>query len=516
MKSTRKYLPPVLFAGFAVLLFLNSLTSVFAITTTTSPPIAQPAQNILISSFGFYSSENNTESAFAEIYNQSDQPVDINNWQVGLACSGANPSSKIINSTNNNADGWLRSKKYYYVDLGNFICNVGSDLTIKLSSTNKNIQTIQDIPGYQNTVDPSIWKQYQRDNSPSSTRDLSGVFSHDYEKLSTSDAASFTPYSDDLYYPPSTNDGLKIVEIFPHSKDCLPWNDNELCHDYFKLYRSIGSTENVAPATYSLAYKSSSSATIHRIDLLSIPSAGHYALIDSDSSGEPISLTDSGGYVWLEDSGGIIQYKDTAVNYPSASSSSYVGASYIYHDSSWQWTSTPQPYGANHLSPLSADTTSSSSLVPCRSDQYRNPLTNRCNLEVTASTLVPCASNQYRNPATDRCNSLLTSSAPLKPCDSDQYRNPATNRCKSKASSSNQLTPCKSGWVRNIETNRCRKDSAIKGASTIKDVQSTDTKSSREWLIAALVIAIALGFAVYEWRQEILAHSRSLFGHRTQ
>lgn len=506
MKRAKYYL---LTAITTVLLVLSGPGQVQAVSTITSPPVAQPAANVLISSFGFADSS----TVFVELYNQADTPVTIDNWQLNLVCMSQDPAcvagtcyakTVIDVPKNNGLNGWLRSKSYYTVLLGNFACNSTTALVLNLTSAGgTSIQTISSIP--QPTVLPTVWQQYQRNYSVNSTRNLSDNFSTDYEKLSDKDAAAFTPYSDPFYYPPADSKGLVITEVLPHSKSCLPWDDDTLCHDYIKLHRAAGNHEAIAPGEYSLAYKSADSGNVHYINLVATPSAGQYTLVNTDNVGDPLDLTNSGGYVWLTDAGNVAPYKNTAVNYPSASSDSYIGASYAFDGSVWQWTSTPQPFGQNKITALAQTTPSStSSLTPCRSDQYRNPTTNRCNLKVNANTLVPCATNQYRNPATNRCNSLSSSSA-LKPCAADQYRNPATNRCKSKASAANNLKPCQPGWVRNPDTNRCRKDSAVKGAtSVIKDVKIPTQKSHTEWIIAAVVVAAALAYGAYEWRSELL------------
>lgn len=183
-------------------------------------------------------------------------------------------------------------------------------------------------------------------------------------------------------------------------------------------------------------------------------------------------------------------------------------------DGFWQYTNQPTP-GAANLSSLSADddqaeetnSSGSSALVPCRADQERNPDTNRCRLIATAAaSLVACGPGQERNPATNRCRSLLIATNDLVPCKEGQERNPETNRCRSIASTANALVPCAAGQERNPETNRCRKStgSGATGIAGVKDVDSGSMASQPKWLLVGLAVIAAVGYALYEWRQEML------------
>jgi hypothetical protein len=83
----------------------------------------------------------------------------------------------------------------------------------------------------------------------------------------------------------------------------------------------------------------------------------------------------------------------------------------------------------------------------CKSDEEKNPDTNRCRKK--------CKDGQFRNPATQRCNNVKKNktvkqvkSAVPKKCKDDEETNPDTNRCRKK---------CKDGQYRNVSTQRCRK-----------------------------------------------------------
>ena len=165
---------------------------------------------------------------------------------------------------------------------------------------------------------------------------------------------------------------------------------------------------------------------------------------------------------------------------------------------------------------------------PCKSHQYRDPVTNRCRKKSTsakksrakkssakkAKSLKPCKSHQYRDPVTNRCRNKSTSAKKsstkkssakkaksLKPCKSHQYRDPVTNRCRNKSTSAKKsstkkssakkaksLKPCKSHQYRDPVTNRCRnKSTSAKKSSSKKSSakklsveKSSSKKSSNE------------------------------------
>ncbi len=116
----------------------------------------------------------------------------------------------------------------------------------------------------------------------------------------------------------------------------------------------------------------------------------------------------------------------------------------------------------------------------------------------------PCAANQFRNPETGRCKLTPVIAAPT-PCKEGQERNPATNRCRNSVAATTP-TSCKEGQVRNPETNRCR--TVVKMSSVGYDVKGVQTKASAQlsWYYWAAIIAVVLlimGYAVWEWRQEL-------------
>jgi hypothetical protein len=491
--------------------------SAAAISAGPQPSAATTTPNILITSIVA-----DTTLEDLEIYNQSDAPIDLAGWSFSFTIKdGGNCSAGETSPSINFPDGWMLSKAYLTFENGGNdaaadIFSVGpafgagcsnpwlTSIQISDGSTAEQIITIPDGAALSAGV-----KQKQRDNSSSSARTLTGTFATDYAALTASDIAGGL-FSDPLYTPPDNDDGLQVVEILPRAAGCSPVDTGISCSDFVKVVNDSGMQADLSH--YALAYKSSSSASISTVPLSGLLDAGKFAIINTKDDGSPISLTDSGGYVWLEDVEGIKIYAPV-VQYPSASSDTKIGWAWAFDGSAWQWTSEPTldantfPLENPEVQTGSSSGSGSSSLKPCAADQYRNPATNRCKkIVVSASTLVPCKPDQERNPATNRCRSILAASSTLTPCKTGQERNPATNRCHSVTAASNSLTPCQPGWSRNPATNRCRKTSAVKGDSiaNIQDVKAPIAGNNLRWLFAAAAITGALAYAFYEWRQEIM------------
>ena len=182
------------------------------------------------------------------------------------------------------------------------------------------------------------------------------------------------------------------------------------------------------------------------------------------------------------------------------------------------------------------------SLVPCKSHQYRDPITNRCRNKSSKKSspkkpakktptkkpakktptkkptkksppkktsrsrksFAPCKSHQYRDPITNRCrNKSSKKSSPkkpakksppkktsrsrksLEPCKSHQYRDPITNRCRNKETykrdrQRSEKVPCKPHQYRDAVTGRCKNKSGHKRErSRVREPAPRTPKSGR-------------------------------------
>lgn len=231
-----------------------------------------------------------------------------------------------------------------------------------------------------------------------------------------------------------------------------------------------------------------------------LPASGYISFSNGDI---PFTLVNTTSQVFIISADG--QTIDTSLIYEEP----YDGMSWALISGQWQFTNQPTPGNANLASLIVADDVQeivAASLAPCASNQYRNLETNRCRMIVTASsTLTPCRDDQYRSEETNRCRSLASAMPSLISCGDDQERNPATNRCHSiVANASAGLTPCKDGQERNTETNRCRNVAKLTDVGySVQPIVKDDNNTSG--LIAlGVIISIAVGYALWEWRVELV------------
>jgi len=140
----------------------------------------------------------------------------------------------------------------------------------------------------------------------------------------------------------------------------------------------------------------------------------------------------------------------------------------------------------------------------CDDGYFRNIETGYCNKVQTIEPQADCDDGKYRNPETNRCRNIETVSALLTPCASNQVRNPETNRCRNVASVSS-LQPCASNQERNPETNRCRSKTAMIEADFPVEAVGQASEATLGWWAFGGVGVIALGYAGWEWRNEMLS-----------
>ena len=119
-----------------------------------------------------------------------------------------------------------------------------------------------------------------------------------------------------------------------------------------------------------------------------------------------------------------------------------------------------------------------------------------------------CEAGKIINETTGNCVKITTVSE--KVCAEGQYLNPLTGRCK-KIEVAKAKT-CKEGYELNEETGRCRKIKENIGADYSLVKETYEEKTSFVALYAVVgVIAIGLGYVIYEFRREIWRLFRKVF-----
>ena len=185
----------------------------------------------------------------------------------------------------------------------------------------------------------------------------------------------------------------------------------------------------------------------------------------------------------------------------------------------WVYTNNPTPGLTNTASTEKAkiDDSIISLLQPCADNQYRSLSTNRCRLLTPlVGSVTPCKDGQYRSEETNRCRNIASELKTIVPCDAGEERNPDTNRCR-KIVADVAPVACKEGQERNPDTNRCR--TITKMPTADYGVLGAETKSGGNWYAFAaigLVLLLAVGYAIWEWHDEIGKFFRRLYKHVTR
>ena len=450
---------------------------------------------------GYQLAEGAQNIAAVEIYNASDAPVNLADWVLYAVLKDT--SSHLIGAATV-YEGWLLP--------GEHVVYASSETTTYQLIANKQTGIVGSLEfrymgsgaGYKAAVAPM---KDQSDLAFFRTYTSTG-YSSAAQPFASAPARVF--YDDGLYQAPADADGLQIVEVYPYGSDCAPNDESILCGDYIKLMNH--GTEAIDLSGFALRTDSSSTSrtTANIFTLNGTLNVGEYSAVYKTDAGSMISLTNSGGYVWLEDAWGMMRFDSTITKYESAGVNEQGYAYALTQDNSWAWTTTPRPTGQNNITlPVVA-------VAECPEGKYRNPDTGRCRtIEEAVNALSICEEGYERNPVTNRCRKVATvASATLTPCLEGQERNPATNRCRSIASAVAELLPCEEGYERNPDTNRCRKvsGSAMPSADFPVAPVKVAAYDTAGWWAFGAVLAVVVGYGVWEWRTEIAAVARRVLG----
>lgn len=125
---------------------------------------------------------------------------------------------------------------------------------------------------------------------------------------------------------------------------------------------------------------------------------------------------------------------------------------------------------------------------------------------MTTALLTDCGEGRERNPLTKRCRNIVstTKSVP-KPCRDDQYRSEETGRCRNMVLASTRK-PCKDTQYRSEETGRCRNLSVSSVPAAGFAVQPTKDSGIAfvGWWALGGVVLLGVSYGVWEWRREII------------
>lgn len=489
-----------------------------AIDTSPAPPIL-PNSPLL---FTAYFIETATPH-YIELYNSSSDLINIRDWKMTMTWSSIAPGTPSAVTTPlslklSNSDQYIPAKSYAVVGFGDAVNNPSIHVDALTGQPGEYISQLQlENPSYQ----PYTKYFSSAQTAPMRLKETSTGYTStgNYSAETRSSLYDNGLYEVGISSPASVP--LQVVEVLANPRTCSPLETDTACREYVKLYNPTDGDISFENTRLHIGSMSSSGTTVH---LGGVIKAGSNAVFSTKEDGSDLSISNGGGYVWLEDTYGLKIYDNTVMAFEDATSSIHKGQSWALIDGQWQWA-TPSPSGANlPLPPEPEQTTPATTSIvqPCRSDQYRNPLTNRCKLiEVSDSSLTPCAANQYRSPETNRCRlvNAASSSSSLTPCAANQYRSTETNRCRLvSTASTSSLKPCATNQERNPDTNRCRNITSSQIPQADFAVQTTADPPSQTigWLAFAGVAGLAASYGVWEWRREIGSKISGVAGRLTK
>lgn len=497
----------------AVIVTLLSTLPVSAIEASL-PPEKLNTSPVLISA---YYIDTNTPG-YIELYNNGSEPFNLKNTTIQIKWSAiANaPSTTIVTNPLtlplSGSDAYLPPRQFAVVSFGGIV----NGASLSMESVAGNDQTfVSEISVRSDAYKPyvksfaAVQTQRMMLNETTTGYTSTGAYSLDTRS---------TLFDSGLFRPNRLDFPLAPTEILSNPRNCPPLDSSIDCREYIEFYNSTTETVSFDGVRLRIGYQGQSATSSNSVLLSGELKPGEYAIFNKTASGGPLSITNTGGYVWLEDMYGVNQFPSTVVGYADASSTTRKGSTWANVDGVWQWGVATAGFTNKALA---VDTISSTvgTLTPCRPDQYRSAETNRCRSITTNSEPTPCNEDQYRNPETGRCKKIASSTGSLlQPCDAGQYRNPETNRCKSIASQASSLVPCQAGWERNPETNRCRKATTGTVPKADFGVESYEEGKATGygWAAFAAVGGAVVAYGLWEWRHEFTVMWRRFTARRVQ
>lgn len=447
---------------------------------------------------------------YVQLYNTSQTPVDITGWRLEYTITSQTEPvlSAEIAGTMAPTNYVVLADTMAGIDNADFSYDLDDSL---VSAVPTQIRLVPSATSQFAPADLSVKASgiFQRNKSMST-----GNYLSTFATLAVAE-----PLYGGGFYEAPTDTALQFSEVLSSPRDCSPLETALDCADYVKLYNPTDQSIDLSAFRVRFGYSNQNATASNTYKLTGLLAPSHYATIMTSADNRPLSISASGGYMWLEDTYGVARYDATVQAYAAASSSNQGQAwAYDVTDGSWKWTIQPTPSDMASVFPIPPPAqpiaAATSTLVPCQSNQYRSEKTNRCRLITTVGAqLTPCKEGEYRSEATNRCRSIATvAAASLTPCGPGQERNPDTNRCRNIAQAAATVTPCKAGQERNPSTNRCRNVTSTtvpEAAFAVEPIAEAGTSFVGWWALGG-VGALALAYAGWEWRQEVVVGIRKV------
>ena len=504
------------------------LTSVFSCISTSALEVAPPSpllpQSPLVISA--YSIGQDGVPKYFEIYNDSSVPQKISDWRFALqwtakptALSGATTPFNI--TLGDREDIYIPPEGYVVMSFNGAVSGASLQVTGLVANPENYVSKISLIDSrgmhrpYERTFAQNIVQ------SPMRLTQGSSGYNATYAAENRADQFPWqTPW-----HQVSHAIDLQIVEVYPNSTECQPFNVSVLCADYVKIYNPGQAVSDLGQLRLRSGLPTQNASSGNSVVLNGGLPPGDYAVV-------PLNLTNSGGAVWLEDKYGFVQHQSSAISYPD--SSSQKGKSWAYDSTGnrWNWSSYPTPYNEPNrftdgspvnpcstlrLSEIGANL--SSQFIEIYNASSESVNTVGCQLQTNRSretsfvfgdqvlgagefVSINLAQTKLALTKTTSGTVYILSSDGLTEVDARSYENLSENSTFALVDGVWQQTfiptpgahnvyepylPCQAGYERNLETGRCNKTVAasVPAPCDIDEYRSPETVRCRKLSSAA-------------------------------
>lgn len=326
-----------IFKHMRIFRYIATLIVIFSLLapSSTSAIQAVPPSSLLPQSPLLVTAYSITQTGvpqYFELYNDGDTPLRASEWSLGFEWTAKTTTALVTPhqavSLSTDASQYIAPGGYLLVGFG---ANVPNAL---VQSPSLVVNTDNYLSKFH--LDHAQYRSYERTFAASATQNPMRLNQGVSGYTTTYAADTRTELWQSSFYVPRTSTVLRVVEVLPNPVTCQPFDVALTCSDYVKVYNASGGTLDLAGLRLRTGSVGQSATSSNTVMLGGTLAAGSYGVF-------PLSLTNSGGWVWLEDAYGVMQYQDSIVAYGDASTKK--GQAWAWEPGGqWRWTQYPTPY----------------------------------------------------------------------------------------------------------------------------------------------------------------------------
>ena len=248
-----------------------------------------------------YYIQNNVQ-AISELYNSSTDIINLRDVALVLFWEADNTQEVYELSE---SDVYLASKAHTVVSIGGTVPNASVQFESSLPSGTSITQMQLQVNGYKPYDKVFSTNQSQRMMLGETSTGCSST------KCFLVDTRQ-NIYDSGLYAPSTIDFPLAPIEISANPRQCSPTDTSLSCTEYVKFYNYTQEAVNFADTRLRIGYQGQTESSSNTVALSGTVQPGEYAIFHTTTEGAPLSITNSGGFVWLEDRYGLVHYPNTS------------------------------------------------------------------------------------------------------------------------------------------------------------------------------------------------------------